>query len=199
MLKSFVDIIPAMTLKRSFLKKALLWTLVFQLSGLAVPFFIPRAQALFWEDEADGNDPKETKTRPEHFFLFDWIDDLNRDAKTSHYRDMDDHDKGPAVNGGARTLVVVASGIVGLGTGIFLGNRFAGADEDPTGGMFIGGALGLGAGIAIGALIMPGDYEFDRNAKIEFMKQRQAWLQDPLRLQLAQAFHPSQVDFSLKF
>jgi hypothetical protein len=188
-----------MTLKRSFLKKAVLWALAFHLAGFTSPLFISKAHALFWEDESDSNDPKETQKRPEHFFLFDWINGLNRDSKVGHYRDMDDHDKGPAVNGGAKTLVVVASGLVGLGTGIFLGNKFTGANEDPTAGMFVGGALGLCAGVAVGVLIMPRDYEFDRNAKIDYMKQRQAWLQDPVRRQIAQSFRPSQVTFSLKF
>jgi hypothetical protein len=185
-----------MTSRFSFLKTTALFTAMIYLPGMVVLPLVPKAHALYWEDDYGGNDPKEVKSRPSGFFLFDWIDDLNKDAKQGHYREMDDHDKGSTVNGGAKTLVVVASGLVGLGTGLFISSRLQG---DQTSNMFIGGALGLGAGIAIGALIMPRDYEVDQRAKIDFMKQRQAWLQDPIRLQIAQSFHSPPVSFSLQF
>ncbi len=65
--------------------------------------------------------------------------------------------------------------------------------------MFIGGALGLCAGIVAGTLIMPHDYEVDQRAQTEFLRSNQAWLQDPVRLQLAQSFRPTQTAFTLKF
>ncbi|HEY5038629.1 MAG TPA: hypothetical protein VIJ93_06105 [bacterium] len=180
----------------SFLKTTAFFTAVIYLPGMVVLPLVPQAQALYWEDNTDSNDPKEIKSRPTGFFLFDWIDDLNKDGKRGNYQEMDDHDKGSTVNGGAKAFVVVTSGLVGLGTGLFISSRLGG---DQTSNMFIGGAVGLGAGIAIGALIMPRDYEVDQRAKIDFMKQRQAWLQDPIRLQIAQSFHPPPVSFSLQF
>jgi hypothetical protein len=54
-------------------------------------------------------------------------------------------------------------------------------------------------GILAGALIMPNDYNVDQRTQMEYLKQRQALLQDPLQLQISQAFHPSQMAFSLRF
>jgi hypothetical protein len=183
--------------KYSFLKRFILFLLVFQLAGLA-PFFVPKAHALFWEDDTDSNDPKEIKTRPSHFLLFDWVDDLNKDSKRNEYKNMDNQDKGPSVNNGARTLVIVASGIVGLGLGLFVSNRMSDS-TNVTSNMFIGGAIGLGVGILAGALIMPADYNVDQRARMDYLKQRQAWLQDPVRLQVSQAFHPMDLGLTFKF
>jgi hypothetical protein len=189
-----------MTLRNSLLKSTALFTALFYLSGMVIFPLIPKAHALYWEDASDeANNPKETKTRPTDFMLFNWVGDLNKDAKKTEYQNMDNHDRGPSVNNDARTLVIVASGIVGLGIGLFVSNRLSSDATVQTSDMFIGGALGLGAGILIGALIMPGDYNVDQRAQSEFLKQRQAWLQDPLRLQVAQAFHPSSTAFSLRF
>jgi len=188
-----------MTFKTSLLKKTILVILAVQLVGMT-PFLAPKAHALYWEDDGDdSNDPKETKPRPSHFFLFDWVDDLNKDSKKNHYKQMEDRDKGPAVNNDARTFVIVGSGLVGLGLGLFLANRISNGSSTQASDMFVGGALGLGAGILVGALIIPADYDVDQRAQIDYMKQRQAWLQDPLRLQVAQAFHPSQVALKLQF
>lgn len=192
-------IIWPMTSKLSFLKTTALFTALFYLAGMVVTPLVPKAQALFWEDDTDSNDPKEVKTRPKHFLLFDWVDDVNKDAKKSEYKELDNHDKGPSVNNGARTLVIVASGIVGLGLGIFLANRFSQNSDTLTSDMFVGGAIGLGAGILAGALIMPRDYDVDQQAKIDFMKDRQALMQDPVRLQISQAFHPTELAVSFKF
>jgi hypothetical protein len=189
-----------MPLKRSFLKKAFFFGLALQLAGFSCPLFIPKAHALYWEDDGDeGNNPNEVKRRPDHFGLFDWVDDLDKDSKKKSYEDMDNHDKGPGVNNGARAEVLIASGIVGLGAGLFLSYEFSGPNDNVTSNMFIGGALGLGAGVAIGALIMPRDYEVDQRAQSDFLKQRQAWFQDPIKLQIAQAFHPSPVAVSFNF
>jgi len=46
---------------------------------------------------------------------------------------------------------------------------------------------------------MPQDYDVDRQAKINFMKDRQAWLQDPVRLQISRTFHPVPLAVSFKF
>jgi hypothetical protein len=112
---------------------------------------------------------------------------------------MDNHDKGPGVNGDAQALVLVTSGIVGLGAGLFLAYEFSGPNDNVTANMFVGGAIGLGAGLGVGALIMPHDYNVNPIAQNDFLKARQAWLQDPVRMQVAQAFHPSQVNLTLKF
>jgi hypothetical protein len=188
-----------MILKASFVKTTAALTLLLYMSGMVVAPLVPKAHALFWEDETDSNDPKEVKQRPSHFFLLDWVDDLNKDSTKNRYKELDNHDKGPGVNAEARTMVVVASGIVGLGAGIFIANRFSADGSDVSSNMFIGGALGLVSGIAIGALIMPRNYEVDRRAQIDYMKQRQAWMADPLRLEVQKAFHASDVTVSFKF
>jgi hypothetical protein len=46
---------------------------------------------------------------------------------------------------------------------------------------------------------MPADYNVDQRAQTDFLKQRQAWLQDPIQLQVAQAFHPTDLGLALKF
>jgi hypothetical protein len=161
---------------------------------------VPPAHALFWEDaQDDDNNPSETHNRPDHFSLFDWVGDIDQNAKKGHYKEMDNHDHGPSVNNGDRTLVVVTSAVVGLGTGLFLSYEFTENNSDLTSNMFVGGALGLCAGIAVGALIMPADYNVDQQARTDYLKERQAWLQDPQRMRIAQAFHPSPVSFSFNF
>jgi hypothetical protein len=200
--KTFMGIILSMffpSFKKPFLVKVVLFSLLLQGSGLMVPLFIPKAHALYWEDETDSNDPKEVKRRPDHFLLFDWLGNAEKDMKKAEYRDKDNRDKGPGVNSGSKAMVVIASALVGLGLGLVVGN-FATEDQgDLTSNLFIGGALGLCAGVAVGALIIPADYETNRRAQIDFMKQRQAWMQDPIRLQIAQAFQPSQVSLQFKF
>jgi hypothetical protein len=184
--------------KTSFLKKTFLVLLALQLVGMT-PLFAPKAQALFWEDEGDeNNNPGEVKHRPDHFNMFDWVDDLDRDSKKKTYEEMDNHDKGPGVNGDAQALVLITSGIVGLGAGLFLALEFSGPNDNVTSNMFVGGAIGLGAGLGIGALIMPHDYNVNPIAMDE-MKFRQAWLQDPVKMQVAEAFQPSQVSVRLQF
>lgn len=189
-----------MPLKRSFLTKALLCFLAFQVAGFTCPLFIPKAHALYWEDEGDDdNDPREVKQRPNHFDLFDWVGDLDKDAKKKGYQSQDNRDIGPSVNNGDRALVIIASGVVGLSLGLFLSYEFSPSNSNISSNMFIGGALGLGAGLGIGALIMPGDYNVDQRAQMDFLKQQQALMQDPLRLQLARAFHPTPVALRLQF
>ena len=189
-----------MPFKRSFFNKAFFFALTLQLAGFTCPCFIPKAHALYWEDDSDkGNNPDEVKRRPDHFGLFDWADDLAKDSKRRDYQDKDNHDKGPGVNSGAKAQVLIVSGVTGLAAGLFLTYELSGNDSNLTSNMFIGGAVGLGLGIVVGALIMPQDYEVDPRAQSDFLKQRQAWLQDPIKLQIAQAFHPSPVAVSFNF
>lgn len=189
-----------MTPNRSFLQRTLFSLLALSLMGFTCPLFIPKAHALYWEDEGDeGNNPSEVKQRPDHFSLFDWMGDLNNDAKKKEYQQLDNHDRGPDVNNGARAIELVASGIVGLSAGLFLSYEFTPSNSNLSSNMFIGGAVGLGVGIGIGALIMPGDYNVDQVAQTDFLKQREAWLQDPVRIQIARAMPPPQASFSLRF
>lgn len=189
-----------MIFKRSFFKNTLALLCAFMVSGLFVPSLVPKAHALFWEDDNGQNDPYEVKKRPDHFDLFDWVGDLNRDAKVKEYRQMDNHDRGPSVNNDARSLEIITSGVVGLGLGLLAANEFTAAgDTSYTSNMFIGGALGLCAGIVIGSMIMPHDYEVDQRTQTEFLRSNQAWLLNPVRLQLSQDFRPTQTAFTLKF
>ena len=188
-----------MILKRSFIPSAALLAAFFYLSGMVVFPLVPKAFALYWEDEEEGNDPKEIRTRPSHFSLFDWVGDLDKAAKEKHYREMDDQDKGPEVNNGARTMEIISSGVVGMAIGLVLANRVTTNPDDYTTNYFIGGAIGFGVGIGIGALIMPRDYEVDRMARLDYLKYRQAWLQDPVKLQVAKSFRPTPLSLSFKF
>ncbi len=194
-----MGIILAMISKLSFLKTTFIFLALICFSGLTAYPLIPKAHALFWEDDTDSNDPKEVIRRPDHFGLFDWVDDIGKTEKEKHYRDMDNPDSGPGVNSGARTLEVVTSGIVGFTAGLFIANRVTTDQTQMTTNLFIGGSIGLGVGIVVGALIMPRDYEVDQHVRIEYLKERQAWLQDPVRLDLQKAFRPTDFAFSLSF
>jgi len=188
-----------MSSKFSFLKTTALLTCLLYLSGMVICPLVPKAHALFWEDDYNGNDPKEVKTRPSHFSLFDWVDDAQTDARKREYRNIDNHDKGPGVNGAARAGVVILSGVVGLGIGLFTAYSLTPANADLNGPLMVGGALGLCGGVAVGVLIMPRDYELDPQALNDFMKQRQAWLDEPIRLQIQSSFHPSLASVSFTF
>lgn len=55
------------------------------------------------------------------------------------------------------------------------------------------------AGVGIGALIMPNNYEVDPYAASEFLKDRQARLDDTTQKMLDASFHPTQVALQLQF
>jgi hypothetical protein len=179
-----------MTPKTDLFKRVFLLFLALQLAGLT-PLFTTPAQALYWEDDYDGNDPKDIKKRPDNFFLFQWIDDLGKDAKKNEYQEKDNDD--------ARTVLVLASGLVGLGLGMILAERFTTSGGDKGSAMFVGGALGLVAGVGIGALIMPNNYEVDPYAASEFLKDRQARLDDATQKRLAESFHQPQIQLFMEF
>lgn len=177
--------------------------LLFQLSGLFAGF-ATKAHALWWEDDSNLSDPKERINRPSGFFLSDWINGLDRESKKARYQDLESQDHGPSVNNGQKAIVIVASGIVGLGGGLVTAYTLTDATTED---MFIGGALGLCAGIGIGALIMPQDYEVQeagllkhsRLASARGISFQQAWGQDPVRLKTAKAFQPSYPVLAFKF
>ena len=165
-----------MTLHRSFLKKAALFGLLFLLAGFSAPPLVPKAHALYWEDDYDGNDPKERKRRPEHFSLFDWSKDADKDTKARQYRDLESMDHGPAVNNDARTLEIISSGVIGLALGLVTADKLTTDSSQLMANLFIGGSLGFGFGVGFGALIMPNNYDVDPIAQTGFPAQRQASL-----------------------
>jgi hypothetical protein len=159
-------------------------------AGMAVPVFVPQAQALYWEDDYEGNDPKERMRRPGGFFLFNWIDGLVSKSRRNQYGKLENRDTGSSVNGGRKTVLIVACGLVGLGTGVIIGSSTS-SDENRTSNVFLGGALGLGAGVLLAAAIMPRDYQVDPVALSEQGAYRQAWLQDETLRMVRSAFAPS--------
>ncbi|HVM31928.1 MAG TPA: hypothetical protein VMU88_02245 [bacterium] len=184
-----------------------LWRFIFSLALFAqlagfLPGFTPKAQALWWEDDSSLSDPKEKVNRPSGFFLSDWINGLDKESKEAQYRDLENRDHGPSVNNGQKTVIIVTSGLVGLGGGLICAYTLTDASTES---MFIGGALGICAGIGVGALIMPADYEVQesrapepfRLASGDFSFQ-QAWAQDPSRVRTQKAFQPTYPVLSLK-
>jgi hypothetical protein len=174
-----------------FIKTVALMACFLYLGGMTVPAFVPKAQALFWEDDYGGNDPKERVKRPGGFFLFNWISKLARKSEERQYSKIEGRDTGPSVNNRRRSTLVVTCGLVGLGTGLLIAHFGTKDDENRTSNMFIGGALGLGTGVLVAALIMPRDYQVDPAACTDFLKHRQAWLQDESSRTIRSAFHPA--------
>jgi len=162
---------------------------VIYVAGMTVPAFVPTAQALYWEDDYEGNHPKERKRRPGGFFLFNWIGGLVKKADERQYGRMEDRDTGASVNKGRRATMVVACGLVGLGTGLLIAKAATNDPTDETSNMFVGGALGFGAGVLIASVVMPRDYQVDPVAQ-SGMKFRQAWLQDGSCMTVRASFHP---------
>lgn len=188
-----------MTFKASFIKTTVLLSAFFYLAGMTIPSLVPPAHALFWEDDSPDNDPNEIKQRPNHFSLFDWIGDAQHDAKKGDYRRYDIHDRGPGVNGSARAGILILSGIVGAGLGLFAAYEFTPTNQDLTAPFIIDGTLGLCGGVVVGVLIMPKDYDVDPTVYNQYQKYRQAAMQDPIRLQVQKAFHPTVTALSLAF
>ncbi|HET9869192.1 MAG TPA: hypothetical protein VFR02_01665, partial [bacterium] len=147
---------------------------------------------------------KEKINRPNGFFLSDWINGLDKESKEARYKDLENQDHGPSVNNGQKAVVIVASSLVGLGGGLVMAYTLTDATTQD---MFIGGALGLCAGIGIGALMMPNDYEVQQAGLGKGMPLawennvtfRQAFAQDPARLRTRAAFQPAYSVVSLKF
>ena len=188
-----------MTSKASFLKTTVLFTCLAYLSGMLIYPLIPKANALYWEDDSPDNDPKEIKTRPSHFSLFDWVGDAETDARKRDYRKIDNHDAGPGVNGSPRVGILILSGTIGAGVGILAAYEFGPTNTDLTSQFIIDGALGLCARVIVGVLIMPNDYDVDPYVRNEYFKQRQALAEEPIHLQVQKAFQPTVTAFSLKF
>ena len=46
---------------------------------------------------------------------------------------------------------------------------------------------------------MPKDYDVDPTVYNQYQKDRQAFLEEPVRMQVQKAFHPTVTAFSLKF
>jgi hypothetical protein len=178
-------------------------SLLFQVAGFT-PGLVTKADALWWEDDSSLSDPKERVNRPTGFFLSDWINGLDKESKKAQYQSLENHDHGPSVNNDQKAVVVIASGIVGLGAGLVCAYTLTDASTES---MFIGGAIGLCGGIGIGALIIPRDYEFqqaklmqpDRLALSHDFPFRQAWAQDASRMKTQKAFAPAYSVVFLKF
>lgn len=178
-------------------------SLLFQLAGLT-PGLVTKADALWWEDDSSFSDPKERVNRPTGFFLSDWINGLDKESKKAQYQGLENHDHGPSVNNDQKAVVVIASGVVGLGAGLICAYTLTDASTES---MFIGGAIGLCGGIGFGALIIPHDYEVDqaglirtdRLALSDDIPYQQAWAQDPVRMRIQKAFTPACSVVSLKF
>jgi hypothetical protein len=188
-----------MILKKSFFKTTLLLTFLFCLASMVIHPLIPQAHALFWEDNSPSNDPNEVKQRPDHFSLFDWVGDAEKNAQKGEYRKLDHPDKGPGVNGGPRTSIIILTGVIGTGAGLFCAYEFTPLNTDMTAPYIIDGALGMCAGVIVGVLIMPKDYDVDPYVRNDYFKERQAFVEEPIRLQVQKAFHPTVTAFSLNF
>jgi hypothetical protein len=190
-----------------FIRLTLCLSLLFQLSGLLAPGFISKANALWWEDDSPLSDPKEKINRPSGFFLSDWINGLDKESKKAQYKDLENQDHGPSVNNGQKGIIIIASGLVGLGAGLVTAYALTNDPSQQTRNLFIGGAIGLCAGIGIGALIMPRDYEVqesqatlsNRWASLQDVRFRQAFAQDPVRMKTQKAFEPTYSVVSVKF
>jgi hypothetical protein len=188
-----------MTSKATFLKTTVLLTALIYFAGMVIYPSVPKANALFWEDDTPGNDPNEVKQRPDHFSLFDWVGDAQKDAQRRDYKKIDNKDRGPGVNGSAKAGVIILSGTIGAGVGILCAYEFSPVNTDLTSAFIIDGALGLCAGVVVGVLIMPKDYDLDPYVRNEYFKQRQALAEEPIRMQVQKSFHPTVTAFSLKF
>jgi hypothetical protein len=46
---------------------------------------------------------------------------------------------------------------------------------------------------------MPKDYDVDPSVRNDYFKEKQAFAEDPIRIQVRSAFHPTVTAFSLKF
>jgi hypothetical protein len=174
----------------SLLKTAALLAAVLYVAGMTVPVLVPRAHALYWEDDYEGNHPKERRRRPGGFFLFNWIGGLVKKSNQRQYGKIEDRDTGAAVNKGRRATLVVTCGLVGLGSGLLIGKAATNNPNDETSNMFVGGALGFGAGVLIASALMPPDYQVDPVAQSE-RTFRQAWAQDPTHTLVRSAFRAS--------
>lgn len=156
------------------------------------------AGAAYWEDEFEGNAPEDRRRGPEEgFFLFRWIGSIFGDADEREIKSLEDRDRGPTVNSGRRTFLVVTSGLVGLGVGLLAAETLV---EDADGGdRFVGGAVGFAAGVGIGAWIMPKDYSVDPVAALEGRRFARAWIEDPQHRVVRDAFHGAPVRVHFRF
>jgi hypothetical protein len=181
------------------LKAAAFLILVLFTAQWFVPAFVPPARALYWEDDTDFNAPKDRKTRPEGgFFLFKWIRSLKGQSSKRQAQGLEQNDKGPGVNGKKKAVVMITSGLVGLGVGVAIASSTTENRENRSRNNFIGASIGLVGGLAVGALIMPSDYQVDPTALGE-LKYRMALVDDPALRAMKNAFHASAVRATLTF
>jgi hypothetical protein len=164
-----------------------------------VPVFVPPAHALYWEDDSDFNAPQDRKERPTGgFFLFNWFRSIKHSSQRHRAAGLENHDKGPGVNGKKKALLLVTSGIVGTGVGLLISSTTTHNNDYRARNNFVGGALGLCGGFAIGSFIIPGDYQVD-SASLPNNRFHNMFVSDPKLEPIRVAFHSTPIHIKLTF
>ena len=181
------------------LKAGICLALIFFTAQMFVPAFVTPARALYWEDDTDFNAPQDRLERPRGgFFLFKWIKSIKKAGIKHRAANLENHDKGPNVNGKKKAMILVTSGIVGLGIGLAISSTTTKNAAHRTRNNFLGAAFGLVGGMIIGSFIIPKDYQVDSSC-LPDAKYRLALASDPALQSVRDAFHDPALQIVLNF
>jgi hypothetical protein len=164
-----------------------------------IPAFVPSAHALYWEDDTDFNAPQDRLERPSGgFFLFNWFRSIKKHDQRKRAKGLENRDKGPGVNGGKKALLMVTSGVVGVGVGLLISSVTTDNPDNRSRNNFMGAAFGLCGGLLVGSLITPSDYQVD-SASLPNQRFRTTFHSDPKLQPIRAAFHSTPVKVALQF
>ncbi|GEM_PF-1111316 len=183
---------------KSALKSVVCLVVTLFTAQMFIPALVPSAHALYWEDDIEFNSPQDRVERPSgKFFLFRWIDSIKGKNKERRAGNLENHDKGPGVNGKKKALLMITCGVVGVGTGLLLSSTLTDDNENRSRNNFLGAALGLCAGLALGSILTPKDYQVD-SANLPQAEFRRVFAAGP-EPRKAPEFRPMSVQVALKF
>lgn len=155
---------------------------------MTIPSFVPKAHALYWEDNSEFNAPQDRVERPRGgFFLFNWIGSITHSAKKHRAAELENRDKGPGVNSGKKALLLVTSAVVGIGVGLLITSTTTDNPDHQARNNFLGATFGLCGGLAVGSFIMPSDYQVD-SANLPNARFRDQFAKDPAMQPIRSAF-----------
>jgi hypothetical protein len=166
---------------------------------MVVPAFITPARAMYWEDDTDFNAPQDRLERPQGgFFLFNWFRSAKTHSQKRHAEALENRDKGPGVNGKKKTILMVASAVVGVGIGLLIASETTNNEDHRGRNNFLGATFGLCGGLAVGTFIIPSDYQVD-SASLPNNRFHMAFASDPKLQPIHATSHQARVRVALNF
>lgn len=198
-LETIVGIMHPMKFSAFSLKTGVCLLVILFTAQMFVPAFVTPAQAMYWEDDTDFNAPQDRVQRPNGgFFLFNWFRKSQQSGQKRRAKELENRDKGPSVNGKKKALLLVTSGLVGMGIGLLISSATTNNEDHRGRNNFMGAVFGFCGGLAVGSFIIPDDYQVD-SASLPNNRFRVAFASDPKLQPIRGSFCKAPLHVALNF